>query len=377
MLLVMKAESPLDGKIYYFVDKCLPFGASISCAHFQAVSDAMAHVFRFKTGEDTINYLDDYFFADLLRALCDRQIDMFLKLCTSVGLPISLEKTFWSSTQLIFLGLLIDTVREKIFIPAEKVQMAVEIISTILNKQSKKITIKLLQRICGLLNFFGRCIVPARAFCRRLYAKTTNTNLKPHHHVRVDREMRLDLHMWLKFLQHPTIFSRPFSDFEEVDANEIDMYSDSSKNSRLGCGGYCGTDWFMTKWDPEFINNSDPSIEYLELYAVTVAILNWIQRFEGKHVALFCDNMSVVYMLNSKTSSCKNCMVLIRFIVLKGLLHNVRISAKHVTSKDNLISDLLSRQKYEKFRELTGSTFNELPTELPNDIWPIQKIWLS
>ena len=30
--LVMKATSPIDGKTYYFVDKCLPFGASISCS---------------------------------------------------------------------------------------------------------------------------------------------------------------------------------------------------------------------------------------------------------------------------------------------------------------------------------------------------------
>ena len=30
-LLIMKARSPLDGKIYFFVDKCLPFGVSISC----------------------------------------------------------------------------------------------------------------------------------------------------------------------------------------------------------------------------------------------------------------------------------------------------------------------------------------------------------
>ena len=34
MLLVMKAENPLYGKIYFFMDKCLPFGASISCAIF-------------------------------------------------------------------------------------------------------------------------------------------------------------------------------------------------------------------------------------------------------------------------------------------------------------------------------------------------------
>ena len=39
--LVLKAQSPLDQKIYYFVDKCMPFGASISCAAFQKVSDAI------------------------------------------------------------------------------------------------------------------------------------------------------------------------------------------------------------------------------------------------------------------------------------------------------------------------------------------------
>ena len=29
--LVMKARSPINGQIYYFFDKCLAFGASISC----------------------------------------------------------------------------------------------------------------------------------------------------------------------------------------------------------------------------------------------------------------------------------------------------------------------------------------------------------
>ena len=34
--LVMKAKHPLTHKWWYFVDKCMPFGASISCAIFQA-----------------------------------------------------------------------------------------------------------------------------------------------------------------------------------------------------------------------------------------------------------------------------------------------------------------------------------------------------
>ena len=48
--LVMKAQSPIDHKWYYFVDKCLPFEASISCAIFQAFSVAIAHIVRVKSG---------------------------------------------------------------------------------------------------------------------------------------------------------------------------------------------------------------------------------------------------------------------------------------------------------------------------------------
>ena len=61
--LIMKAESPIDGKTYFFVDKCLPFRASISCAHFQAVSDAMAHIVKFFTRKPLVNYLDNYLFT--------------------------------------------------------------------------------------------------------------------------------------------------------------------------------------------------------------------------------------------------------------------------------------------------------------------------
>ena len=49
--LVMKARSPFDGKWYYFFDKNLPFGGSISCSHYQRVSNAVAHLVKYKTGK--------------------------------------------------------------------------------------------------------------------------------------------------------------------------------------------------------------------------------------------------------------------------------------------------------------------------------------
>ena len=48
-LMVMKARHPIMKKWWYFVDKCLPFGSSISCAIFQAVSDAIAWIVQVRT----------------------------------------------------------------------------------------------------------------------------------------------------------------------------------------------------------------------------------------------------------------------------------------------------------------------------------------
>ena len=93
-LLIMKAVNPLTQKLCYFIDKCLPFGAAISCALFQAVSDAIAHIVKFLTKKLPVNYLDDYLFVALLKAACDRQLQVFLDVCKQINFPVSIEKNF-------------------------------------------------------------------------------------------------------------------------------------------------------------------------------------------------------------------------------------------------------------------------------------------
>ena len=70
-LLVLKAQHPISGKWFFFVDKCLPIGSSISCAIFQDFSDAVAHIVTHQTQKPNVNYLDDFFFAQLRKMLCD------------------------------------------------------------------------------------------------------------------------------------------------------------------------------------------------------------------------------------------------------------------------------------------------------------------
>ena len=44
--LVMKARHPITKRWCFFVGKCLPFGSSICCLHFQRFSDALKHIVR-------------------------------------------------------------------------------------------------------------------------------------------------------------------------------------------------------------------------------------------------------------------------------------------------------------------------------------------
>ena len=234
------------------------------------------------------------------------------------------------------------------------------------NKAAKhKITVLQLQQICRFLNFLGRAVILGRAFTRRLYRQLKNKNLKPHHHIRINNEMVMDLQIWLLFLKHQSVLCRPFMNFTKLwQAEEIQFYMDAFGNSALGFGGHCESAWMQAKWG-NLIDLFEPSIEYLELFALAAGLLAWMSQFENKRIVVYSDNMSVCYMLNKMTSSCKNCMILIRLIVLNCLIHNVRVYVKHVPSFKNDVADSLSRfqdARLEKILVTNRMTLNDYPT---------------
>ena len=379
--LMMKAKNPLDGLWYFFIDKCLPFGASVSCKKFQDFSDSVAHIFRVKSNEDTLNYLDDFFFAALTKMLCDGQVALFLEICNTIKFPISMEKTVWGSSIITFLGLLIDSIHRVVSIPEDKIRKAKRLIRIVLDK--KKVTLLTLQQLCGYLNFLCKAIVPGRVFTRRLYAFTSSKEklLKEHHHIWVNAEMRSDISMWLKFLETPLAYARPFLDYDEDTIPEdINFYTDATKNENLG-GGICDNYmWMMGKWDKKWILDTDPSIEYLELYAVVAGVMVWCneKRMNNKRLLLHCDNESVCFMINTNSSKCKNCMHLLKLLILEGLKNNLRFVAEHVKGTDNFFADFLSRQQVDAFfkrAKKEGMDFRKRTPCTTDKIWPISKIW--
>ena len=110
-LLLMKAQNPKTGEMVFFIEKCLPFEASISCSHFQQFSNCLLHIVEWVTDKkwQTINYLNDYLFINTLRQACNAMVRAFLNICKDINFPVSLEKTEWAQDIVTFLGIIIDS----------------------------------------------------------------------------------------------------------------------------------------------------------------------------------------------------------------------------------------------------------------------------
>ena len=381
----MLAKEPKTGKHKFFIDKCLPFGASISCAIFQRFSNALTHITKWRIGNMTdkeiANYLDDFLDIALTRTDCNLMLTTFQETCDSLNIPLAKEKTVWATVCLVFLGILLNGERLLLTLPQEKIRRTVHLLELFLQK--KKATVKEVQSLAGLLNFLHKAIYPGCAFTRRMYAKVRNLSLKPYHHINLDREFRNDCKVWLKFLNGGNVedYCRPFMDLKSVtQAEEVGFYTDSSAGAMLGFGGIYGdANWFFGQWEPGYIKNLKPSIEYLELYAVCTGLFIFSSQIRDRQLAVHCDNMAVVGMLNSTTSSCKRCMHLIRMIVLRSLKYNFRIFAVYVNTKVNDLADSLSRLQFDRFRKLTKGTprHDTNAEQLLEELWPALKIWDS
>ena len=90
-----------------------------------------------------------------------------------MGVPIARDKTFYAATILDFAG-----------------KQAIAVLD-----QKRRVTLRQLQLVIGLLNFACSVIVPGRAFLRRLIDLTIGLT-KPYHHVRFNKEARADLAAW-------------------------------------------------------------------------------------------------------------------------------------------------------------------------------------
>ena len=338
----------------FYVDLALPMGCSSSCFIFETLSTAVNWIAEKKLNIPMIHILDDFFLASVSKPIGSLQLNSFLELCLDIGLPMAPDKTFGPDNVLSFVGFEIDTIKQEIRLPFEKIEKMREKIQEFMARD--KVTLREMQSLLGLLNFACRVVLPGRPFLRRLIDLTIGIK-KPKHFIRLTRQAKADLVMWQKFLS--SFNGKVFFLERALPAHDIGLFIDAS--GKIGYGAVLGNAWFQGRWSGWWLQQN---ITLLELYPIVLAIETWGEILRNKRLILHTDNLALVGVLSNQTSKEPLVMILVRRLVLRCLHYNIVLNAKHVEGKLNILCDALSRFQMRRFWEHAPGA-DKLPTAIP------------
>ena len=106
-------------KSQFFIDTCLPFGASISCATVEDIATLIRWIAEIWAGHALVYYLDDLFMVHQLPYVCGRIMSSFKEVCNEIGMPIFPEKVVGPVQVIQFLSLTINTIGMVIKVPED------------------------------------------------------------------------------------------------------------------------------------------------------------------------------------------------------------------------------------------------------------------
>ena len=89
---------------------------------------------------------------------------------------------------------------------------------------------------------------------------------------------------------------------------DLELYTDAA--STIGFGGYVNGKWFQGRWPPHMLidKRKGISIEWQELFPIVLACALCYPHFSGKRLQFWCDNESVVAIINSDHSKAPRIM---------------------------------------------------------------------
>ena len=345
----------------YYVDMYLPFGVRSGPFLFNLLSDGLEWILKHNYGlQYVIHILDDFFIAERTKLSCLSSFSTLLRVFMSLKAPVVASKTIGPSQVVEFMGIVLDSVRMEARLPQDKLTRINELLTSF--KKRRSVRLVELQSLIGTLQFACKVVVPGRTFLQRAINLTRGVPSR-FHHVRLNREFFKDLDMWTVFL---TKWNRRsfFLESSTTLAPDLELYTDAA--STIGFGGFLQGKWFQGHWPPHMRLNKDRgiSIEWQELFPIVVACAIWHPFFTGKHLQFWCDNESVVAIINSGHSKAPRVMDLVRFLVLISMKHNFLVRARHVSGVSNDIADALSRFQMQRFRALAPDA-DQNPCTIP------------
>ena len=337
-------------------------GCSSSCKIFETFSTSVEWVAQNKYSiRHILHLLDDFLIVAKTQTICHDQLNTFLKLCHFLGIPMAPEKTMGPSQILSFAGIELDTCLMEARLPSDKIAKCKAQLSDFLSR--KKVTLKEIQSLTGLLNFACSVVRPGRTFLRRLIDLTLGLRA-PHHRIKLNRQVREDLRVWLSFLSEYNCKSFFLAD-TWLSSDKLHLYTDAAGS--LGFGAIFGNHWCYGEWPTEWQNRN---ITILEFFPIVLSLYLWGDQLSNHCVLFFTDNEALVYVINKQSCKDASLMHFVRKMVAICLRKNILFRAKHIPGVCNRLADSLSRLQVSAFKRMAPQSMDLHPTTIPSCLLP-------
>ena len=315
----------------YFVDTRIPFGGRSAPGIFHRLTQAVRRMME-RRGFLVIVYLDDFLVVGATKEECQQGYDTLCDLLVALGFQLSSNKLVPPTQELVFLGVLFNTVALTLSLPAQKLAELKGVIASYGNR--KRASKRQLQQLAGRLNWACKVVFGGRTFLRRVL-DLMNTLPKPASQCRLTLEFHRDIAWWREFLE---VFNGQcdFHDLRPVTSLQTDACSEAVGASFEG-------DWFYSNFLVDHKDLYRLHINYKEAICVVLAAIRWASFWRNKTIHVFCDNTAAVAMLNKGTTKNPVMMQFLRQLFWLSATFNFRIKAFHVPGRENILADDISR----------------------------------
>lgn len=342
-----------------YVDMVLPFGLRSAPKIFSAVADAVEWIALEQGVSVLLHYLDDFLTIGKANSQeCKNNLDKIKTICTFLGLPLKVEKIEGPRSVLTFLGIILDTIKQELRLPLEKIDELKRLITEW--RQKSSCTKRELLRLIGKLAHATKVVVPGHTFlCWMIDTSTSVKHLD--HHIKLRAEFHSDLAWWDCFL--PIWNARSLMQVHNtVWTPQITFSADASGN--WGCGAIWKSRWIQCSWHSTWRLKS---IALKELLPIVVACAMWGLLWAHKQVQVQSDNSAVVEILRTRTSKCSDIMHLLRCLHFFTAQHDIILKATHLPGVLNVAADAISQNHLQILFQVAPET-QALPDRIPQNL---------
>ncbi|XP_077331855.1 uncharacterized protein LOC143974400 [Lithobates pipiens] len=338
-------------QIRYLQFRALPFGLSSSPRIFTKVlAEALAPL-RLK-GIAVIPYLDDLLFFAPSKLQLQGDLRVAISCLKRLGWLINQEKSHLIPTQAIqYLGFLVDSVSQKVFLTGEKVEKVKEMVTFLQSNQT--ISIRSAMAGLGLLVATIPAVPWARAHFRCLQANILSswdgTQESLDGTIHLSSKTKRSLWWWKREenLVRGLWWSPPVSVRITTDA------------SAWGWGAHLGSKVAQGCWGK---TQSQRLANWRELQAVWEALRVFARDLKDHHVQVLSDSIVAVSYLNKQGGTRCPSLIKLTSTIMHWAEENLKsVSAVHLKGVDNHLADFLSRHRvYESEWSLNREIFQLL-----------------